>query len=219
MEYEDQRVVEGVHIQTCHEEGCQGRVQEQYDDIRCQRFMGELSRGCFAIIANSLPQHGVAPGYYLTFLFGGFVTTVARLARSSIRPLLIPIPGAYQPASPRFAKRVYDLLGILLSILLTNYAAGPFMLGTLGRSFESFSRLAWYGYVIVLVGLVFFYGGGTRTLKKMQATRIRKAEDTKKAVEESRAGSESPGGSHVMAPVHFMAEEVMRELEKQKHED
>ena len=32
-----------------------------------------------------LLQHGIAGGYYLTFLFGGFVQTVARLCREEER--------------------------------------------------------------------------------------------------------------------------------------
>jgi len=161
--------------------------------------------------------HGIAPGYYLTFLFGGFVTTVARLARSTIRPLLIPVPGTYIPASPTLAKRAYDLAGIAVSILLCNYAAGPFMLGTIEKSFESFSRMAWYGYGIVGFGMVFFYGGGSRMLKKAQAKRVKRAEITKQAAEafqSGASGTQTPNGPHVVAPVHVMAEEVMKELEK-----
>lgn len=90
------------------------------------------------------------------------------------------------------------------------------MLGTLEKSFECFSRMAWYGYLIVLVGMVFFYGGGTRVLKKMQAKRIKKAENVKQAVGAFQSGIETPNGPHVTAPVHLMAEEVMRELEKEK---
>jgi lysophospholipid acyltransferase len=109
---------------------------------------------------------------------------------------------------------VYDLAGIFVSILLCNYAAGPFMLGTIEKSFGSFSRLAWYGYWIVGFGMVFFYGGGSRVLKKAQAKRVKRAEITKQVAEAFASGAQTPNGPHVVAPVHLMAEEVMKELEK-----
>ncbi|KAG6861485.1 hypothetical protein C0995_015912 [Termitomyces sp. Mi166 len=108
--------------------------------------------------------HGIASGYYLTFLMGGFITTVARLARSNIRPLLLPSPG--QPQSE--LKELYDIAGTTLSTLILNYAASPFMILTATDSFLVWSRLGWYGHIIVFGGLVFFYAGGTSYFKKLQ---------------------------------------------------
>ncbi|KAG5731995.1 Lysophospholipid acyltransferase [Termitomyces sp. T112] len=108
--------------------------------------------------------HGIASGYYLTFLMGGFITTVARLARNNIRPLLLPAPG--QPQSE--LKEIYDIAGTTLSALILNYSASPFMLLTAKDSFTAWSRLGWYGHIIVFGGLVFFYAGGTSYFKKLQ---------------------------------------------------
>lgn len=41
----------------------------------------------------SVKAHGVSPTTYLTRPFGAFVTASARLVRSTVRPLLIPVPG------------------------------------------------------------------------------------------------------------------------------
>ncbi|KAF8227989.1 MBOAT-domain-containing protein [Tricholoma matsutake] len=111
--------------------------------------------------------HGIASGYYLTFLMGGFITTAARLARSNIRPLLLPAPGQ----QPSVAKILYDVIGSLLSAAILNYAASPFMLLSASNSFTAWSRLAYYGHVIIGGGLVFFYAGGTKYFKQAQKER------------------------------------------------
>ena len=95
----------------------------------------------------------------------------------------MPVPGNTTTTSPTFTKRIYDLIGIIISISLMNYAAGPFMLSTIEKSFESFSRIAWYGYILVFAGLVFFYAGGSMVLKSMQASRVKKAESRQNAAE------------------------------------
>ncbi|KAI6035589.1 MBOAT, membrane-bound O-acyltransferase family-domain-containing protein [Pisolithus orientalis] len=108
--------------------------------------------------------HGIAPGYYLTFLFGGFITAAARRCRSGFRPLVLPSLGA--PTTT--AKRVYDLIGSIASILLLNYAATPFMLLTLTYSLEAWRRLHWYGFWMVGSALAFFYSGGSKYLQRLQ---------------------------------------------------
>ncbi|KAF9468769.1 endoplasmic reticulum protein [Collybia nuda] len=111
--------------------------------------------------------HGIASGYYLTFLMGGFITTAARLARTNIRPLLLPKPGEKSSG----LKEFYDLLGTVLSTAILNYAASPFMLLTASSSITTWSRLGYYGHVIIGGGLVFFYAGGTGYFRRLQARR------------------------------------------------
>jgi lysophospholipid acyltransferase len=112
----------------------------------------------------------------LAFIFFGFITTLGRLARSSIRPLFVPVPGDVTSTSPTFAKRVYDVAGIVATIMMINYGAGAFMLGTVESSSEFYRRVAWHGHILLVAGLLFFYGGGSRVLKKMQARRIKNFE-------------------------------------------
>ncbi|KAF8960202.1 endoplasmic reticulum protein [Flammula alnicola] len=117
--------------------------------------------------------HGIASGYYLTFLMGGFITAAARQARANFRPLLVPpIADPHAPVPPpTLAKRVYDLLGIILSAMILNYAASPFILLSATDSMLTWQRLGWYGHIIVLGGLVFFYAGGTRFFRGLQKKR------------------------------------------------
>jgi lysophospholipid acyltransferase len=98
---------------------------------------------------------------------GGFITTAARLARSNIRPLLLPAPGE----KPSAAKVFYDIAGTLLSTAILNYAASPFMLLSASKSFTAWSRLAYYGHIIVGGGLVFFYAGGIKYFRHLQKER------------------------------------------------
>ena len=98
---------------------------------------------------------------------GGFITTAARLARSNIRPLLLP-PASNPSASPSLLKRIYDLSGITLTILILNYSASPFMLLTASDSLLTWSRLGWYGHIVVMGSLVFFYAGGTKFFMDLQ---------------------------------------------------
>ncbi|KAF9224377.1 membrane bound O-acyl transferase [Gyrodon lividus] len=108
--------------------------------------------------------HGIATGYYLTFTFGGFITYAARMCRAGFRPLVLPPPGA--PTT--LTKRVYDFLGTIISILLLNYVAAPFMLLTYTDSMEAWSCLGWYGFWIVGSAIAFFNVGGSKYLQGMQ---------------------------------------------------
>ena len=122
---------------------------------------------------------------------GGFITTAARLARSNIRPLLLP-PASNPSAPPSLLKRIYDLLGILLSILILNYAASPFILLSARDSLLTWSRLGWYGHIVVMGGLVFFFGGGTKFFMDLQKAKGILPPSTKAAVVSAQNGISTP---------------------------
>jgi len=63
---------------------------------------------------------------------------------------------------------IYDLFGIILSILILNYAASPFILLSARDSLSTWSKLGWYGHFIVMGSLVFFYAGGTKFFRGLQ---------------------------------------------------
>jgi lysophospholipid acyltransferase len=114
--------------------------------------------------------------------------------------------------------------------MLVNYAAAPFMLLTIEDTLECFSRVAWYGYIIVGGSLFFFYAGGTRALKKAQAKRVKNYQD--KLAEEKERESEreewangtayeteggsgtatpsSSGETYVVPPILLVAEEMKK---------
>ncbi|THH14871.1 hypothetical protein EW146_g5521 [Bondarzewia mesenterica] len=176
--------------------------------------------------ATSAFWHGVAGGYYLTFILGGFVQTAGRLCRTHIRPLVMSatVPALFNgsngsPATigapaksslqgPKTTiKKLYDVLSIVVSILLVNYATVPFMLLNLKDSIDGWSHLAWYGHWMIGLCLLFFYAGGRRWLKKIQARRVQKAS----------AGSSSDDlnqiPNSIFPPVDSAAQEIEKRLD------
>ncbi|KAJ7667617.1 endoplasmic reticulum protein [Mycena polygramma] len=128
-------------------------------------------RSSMITFGTSAFWHGMASGYYLSFITGGFITTIGRLARANIRPLVLPPPGA----PPTIAKRAYDVVGTIITILVLNYAASPFMLLTAKASFTTWGRLGFYGHIVILGSMTFFYCGGTKFFRQMQAKQAAKA--------------------------------------------
>ncbi|PSR73493.1 hypothetical protein PHLCEN_2v10785 [Hermanssonia centrifuga] len=175
-------------------------------------------RSSMITFATSAFWHGIAGGYYLTFLFGGFVQTVGRLCRSHIRPLFLPatyVASRTAPPPPQtFIKRVYDLVGTLTCILILNYLAAPFMLLTWHDSILGWSRLAWYGHVMIVSAMAFFYGGGTGFLKRIQAARVKKAGVGKSETN----GNGTPSGATTPNLVQTLPplDDVAKEMEKTK---
>lgn len=94
---------------------------------------------------------------------GGFITPAARLARANFRPLFLPAEG--QPTT--MVKRFYDFAGCIVSLLILNYVTPPFMLLTWNDSITAWSRLGWYGHVIIMGTLVFFYVGGAKFFRNL----------------------------------------------------
>ncbi|KAF8875343.1 MBOAT, membrane-bound O-acyltransferase family-domain-containing protein [Gymnopilus junonius] len=123
--------------------------------------------------------HGIASGYYLTFLMGGFITAAARQARSNIRPLLLPPPSNHH-IPPSLLKRLYDVSGTILS-------------------------LGWYGHVIVMGGLVFFYAGGAKWCKALQKKKgILPSTKSKDAAKAGANGKASNGTSTPASAEEFV---------------
>ncbi|KAJ3558940.1 hypothetical protein NM688_g636 [Phlebia brevispora] len=170
--------------------------------------------------------HGIAGGYYLTFLFGGFVQTVGRLCRSNLRPLVLPadyVASRTAPPPPQsLIKITYDLVGTAFTILLLNYLAAPFMLLTWHDSILGWSRLAWMGHIIVGAALVFFYGGGTRFLRGVQKARVKATGVKVDGVADGRgngtktngfvSGTVTPSGQ-TLPPLDEVAREMEKKLE------
>jgi lysophospholipid acyltransferase len=121
-------------------------------------------RSTLITFTTSAFWHGIAIGYYLTFILGGFVTYIGRKCRAGFRPLVLLPPGA--PST--WTKRVYDFLGTFVSILLLNFMAAPFMLLKFTDSMEAWSHLGWYGFWIVGSGVIFFNAGGSKYLQGLQ---------------------------------------------------
>lgn len=163
------------------------------------------------------PQHGIAPGYYLTFFFFAFVQTTARLARAYLRPLLLPANhvskrGAPPPPQTR-KKQLYDVLSVLATVTLTNYGTLPFMLLTVDDSFVAWNSVAWYGHFLIAGALAFFYLGGNVLLTQVQAVRVKQAGYQMERDEINRTVKSLPG-TPVKAATLPPLDEAARTLEK-----
>ncbi|OBZ76121.1 Lysophospholipid acyltransferase [Grifola frondosa] len=142
--------------------------------------------------------HGISGGYYLTFFFAGFVQTVGRLCRSHLRPLFLPatyVSNRNAPPPPQTPlKRAYDIVGTLYSLL-------------------GWSNLHWYGHWIIGGALLFFYGGGTRALRRCQTARMKKA-----GLKRDKLQADLPGSGTVTpmprAPTLPPFDEAAREIEQ-----
>jgi lysophospholipid acyltransferase len=151
---------------------------------------------------------------------GGFVTTVSRLARSSLRPLFLPVvlettghksadghnARSSQPSAGLF-KMAYDVVGTICSVLVLNFTCTPFILLHLSDGIEAWRRLCWYGLWMVFGGMAFFYGGGAAWLKSHQAERVRRAN----AARVFSNGLDTPA---VGPPIVMPVDAVFREAEK-----
>ncbi len=147
-----------------------------------------------------------------------FVTTVARLARSTFRPLVLPVvpkstghkPNGHdarssQPSTSLF-KTAYDVVGTVCTVLVVNFVFTPFVLLRLSESIEVWRRLYWYGLWMIFGGMVFFYSGGASWLKSCQAERVRRANVGRV----STSGPGTPGVPLTVPPL----DAVFREAEK-----
>ncbi|KAI0303083.1 MBOAT, membrane-bound O-acyltransferase family-domain-containing protein [Russula brevipes] len=165
---------------------------------------------------TSAVWHGVSAGYYLTFVLGGFITTVARLARSTIRPFVLPDDPGHKPDNKHGAKpsqppasllkTAYDVAGTVCTVLVVNFTCTPFILLHLSDGIEAWRRLRWYGLWMIFGAMAFFYSGGTAWLKGFQAKRVKQANVTTISV----SRSSTPGVSPTVPPV----DAVFREAEK-----
>lgn len=89
--------------------------------------------------------------------------------------------------SSSILKRIYDLITVLVSVCVLNYAAAPFMLLSLPRSLVAWRLLGWYGHYVVGGALVFFYIGGAGLLQALgggAATKGSKGGEKKEKKEE-----------------------------------
>lgn len=149
--------------------------------------------------------HGTYPGYYVTFIFAGFSTSLARLARQNLRPLVLHpleiIPPVISSKPDKWAKlrqavkdippppsslpkKLYDIVGAITTLLLFNFLAAPFMVYYWRDTMEVWSRMDWYGLWIVGLGYAFFFGGGKELCKNLKEDRLRKAEKDLIGIEE-----------------------------------
>ncbi|CAE6405140.1 unnamed protein product [Rhizoctonia solani] len=175
--------------------------------------------------------HGFCGGYYLTFILGGFIQTVARQCRNFLRPLftpplLSPPPKGQKkqttkilpPPPPTLPKRIYDFSGIVCTQLILNYVVGPFCLLTIPDSIKSWGNMAWYGHIMVFAPLLFFKSPATGILKNMTTRREERARFLARGTPElivlppTPATDKFSDAPDVVPPVHKIIDEFKKDI-------
>lgn len=109
-------------------------------------------RASMATFATSALWHGFYPGYYMTFVLGSFIQTVAKNFRRYIRPFFLTPDGT----KPMPYKRYYDIFSWAATQLTLGFAVMPFVLLSFGDSMTVWSRVYFYGIVGTITSLVVF---------------------------------------------------------------
>ncbi|CAG8071904.1 unnamed protein product [Penicillium olsonii] len=109
-------------------------------------------RASMATFATSALWHGFYPGYYMTFILGSFIQTVAKHFRRYVRPFFLTPDGL----KPMANKRYYDILSWLATQLTLSYAVMPFVLLRFNESMTVWGRVYYYGIINCAVSLVAF---------------------------------------------------------------
>lgn len=172
--------------------------------------------------------HGVAPGYYMAFVYGGFCQSVARSLRRSLRPRFFEDPRQASGLTSRAATRkltAWQLTYVGLSIasvhLSLAFAASAFILLDVKTILAGWASLYFYGIWSVLglvlafrLGLGKFLSGAKRVVKdpkKQQKLEIPPPADADaKRRHEAQIASEREHRPGVQLPDVDIAEQHLR---------
>jgi lysophospholipid acyltransferase len=149
----------GQNVNIYHVEGAENlREVATYWNIGTQRwlkkyiFLNVLKEdgsgatwATFVTFFVSAFWHGFHAGYYLSFLSLALATALLRMSRKTLRPWFLTSP---------MKKRVYHVLGMLMTSFLLNYLVIPFQLLTFDKSIKAFSHVHYYGHLVIGIAMV-----------------------------------------------------------------
>eukprot|EP00753_Platysulcus_tardus_P001830 PLAT11587.1.p3 GENE.PLAT11587.1~~PLAT11587.1.p3 ORF type:complete len:507 (-),score=269.42 PLAT11587.1:2069-3589(-) len=92
--------------------------------------------------------HGFYPGYYITFISGAAITTLARHLRRRLRFRFVTKKDGKEVAKP--TKMVYDFITWIGTSFALNYITMPFLLLDLPRSWGTLVSTNFAGYLLLL---------------------------------------------------------------------
>ncbi|CRG88775.1 lysophospholipid acyltransferase [Talaromyces islandicus] len=123
-------------------------------------------RASMATFVTSALWHGFYPGYYLTFVMGSLVQTVAKNFRRHVRPFFLTPDGT----KPTAAKRYYDVASWLATQSVMSFTVAPFIILSFSDTLKAWGRVYFYGFVAVASSMAVFAspakGYLIKTLKK-----------------------------------------------------
>ncbi|TDH67510.1 hypothetical protein CCR75_002307 [Bremia lactucae] len=90
--------------------------------------------------------HGFYPGYYFFFMSLPLATAVNRLAFKRLRPRFIEADGSFG-----WKKKIYDLLGFLVTLVAMHYFVMPFQAMSWENSLASLKNVYFVGHIAAVV--------------------------------------------------------------------
>ncbi|PYI25394.1 MBOAT family protein [Aspergillus indologenus CBS 114.80] len=128
-------------------------------------------RASMATFTTSAFWHGFYPGYYMTFVLGSIIQTVAKKFRRHVRPFFLTPDGS----KPGPYKRYYDVMSWLVTQITMSFTVMPFIFLSFGTSVAVWRSVYFYGIVCNLLSIVFFASpAGAILIKKLKARGTRR---------------------------------------------
>ncbi|EXJ85536.1 hypothetical protein A1O1_05900 [Capronia coronata CBS 617.96] len=124
-------------------------------------------RATLATFLTSAFWHGFYPGYYLAFLMGAFIQTVAKNCRRYFRPFFLTPDGT---KTTKY-KIYYDIASYVATQLVFCFTTAPFVILGFSDSLKVWARVYFYGLVGVLLFMAFFSSPAKGVLAKRLAKR------------------------------------------------
>ncbi|RYP79486.1 hypothetical protein DL769_002941 [Monosporascus sp. CRB-8-3] len=175
-------------------------------------------RASLATFVTSAFWHGFYPGYYLAFVLGSFVQTVARKLRRNIRPFFLD-PVSQQPLP---TKKYYDFVSWLTTQATFSFVVAPFILLRLDKSLAVWASVYFYAVIGTGVSMAFFASPAKVYLRKQLEKRTRAAgvRLVRSASTESLGDGKRPepvlGIGDPVKDIDEAIQEIKEELEKQQ---
>ena len=124
-------------------------------------------RASLATFTTSAFWHGFYPGYYLTFVLGAFIQTVAKNFRRYFRPFFMTPDGQ----KPTRNKTYYNIVSYLATQAAFCFTVAPFYLLSFSDSIKVWSRVYFYCPIGVALSMAFFASPAKSYLIKKLNTR------------------------------------------------
>ena len=106
--------------------------------------------------------HGFYPGYYLTFILGAFLQTIAKNFRRHIRPFFLTPDGK----NGTQYKIYYDVVCWFVTQTAFSFATAPFVILGFSDSITAWARVYFYCIIGVAASMAFFASPAKKILNK-----------------------------------------------------
>ncbi|KAL1871592.1 hypothetical protein VTK73DRAFT_1982 [Phialemonium thermophilum] len=161
-------------------------------------------RASLATFATSAFWHGFYPGYYLTFILGSLIQTVAKNFRRYLRPFFLD-PLTQEPLP---SKKYYDIFSYLVTQLAFSFTVAPFLILSFSGSILVWSRVYFYTIIGTLISMAFFASPAKSHLRRRLESRTAAAK-AKISVAAAEGSGKETSAMHRSASTDSLREPVL----------